>query len=79
LGKGARPLEPHRYLYQPVPLLSFAAEFAVIRALGLTPLPDEPSLAGGLPHLNNVRPVFGRCWTGSNEYAGYRTWGSAEY
>lgn len=129
-------LEPHRYLYQPVPLLSFAAEFSVIRALGLTPLPDEPSLAGGLLHQNNVlihaltawlvwrlvarlhedrrvafvaavlfavhplgvqptawlsgrimqlsvmfclAALFGRCWTGSNEYARYRSWGSAEY
>jgi len=42
----------HRDLYQPIPLLSFSAEFVLVRALGLF---DEGTEGGAwLFHLNNV-------------------------
>ncbi|MGQ9651476.1 MAG: tetratricopeptide repeat protein, partial [Phycisphaerae bacterium] len=47
-------LEPHRYLYQPVPMLSFAAEFALLKVLGLSALPDAPNSGTWLFHLTNV-------------------------
>ncbi|HRR87550.1 MAG TPA: tetratricopeptide repeat protein, partial [Phycisphaerae bacterium] len=47
-------LEPHRYLYQPVPMLSFAAEFALLKAVGLSALPDAPNSGTWLFHLTNV-------------------------
>lgn len=47
-------LEPHRYLYQPVPMLSFAAEFALLNALGLSALPDVPNSGTWLFHLTNL-------------------------
>ncbi len=47
-------LEPHRYLYQPVPMLSFAAEFALLNAFGLSALPDAPNSGTWLFHLTNI-------------------------
>lgn len=47
-------LGPHRYLYQPVPMLSFAAEFAILDRLGLSPLKDAPNSGIWLFHLTNI-------------------------
>lgn len=44
----------HRDLYQPIPLLSFSLDFAVIRVLGLAPVPDGPSAGAWVFHLTNV-------------------------
>jgi len=44
----------HRDLYQPLPLLSFSAEFAVLRALGLQADLTGPGGGAWLFHLTNV-------------------------
>lgn len=47
-------LKPHRDLYQPVPLLSFAGEFAVVHLLGLDSSAGGPEAASWLFHLTNL-------------------------
>jgi tetratricopeptide (TPR) repeat protein len=44
----------HRDLYQPVPLLSFSLDFAIIRALGLTPEAEGANAGAWVFHLTNV-------------------------
>ncbi len=44
----------HRDLYQPLPLLSFSAEFAVLKALGLRADVNGPGGGAWLFHLTNV-------------------------
>ncbi len=67
---------PHRDLYQPIPLATFAANFAVIRWLGLVPAAQGPAAGAWVFHLTNVlihavnaalvwwliRRVMGRGW-----------------
>ncbi len=45
---------PHRDLYQPVPLATFAFNFLVIRRLGLTPTAAGPEAGAWVFHLTNV-------------------------
>jgi len=47
-------LRPHRDLYQPVPLLSFAVDFAVARAIGLVSAGESAEAAAWLFHLTNL-------------------------
>ncbi len=44
----------HRDLYQPIPLLSFSLDFAILRALGLNPTADGPHAGAWVFHLTNV-------------------------
>jgi protein O-mannosyl-transferase len=44
----------HRDLYQPIPMLSFQIDFAVINALGLHPTPDGPHAGAWVFHLSNI-------------------------
>lgn len=44
----------HRDLYQPVPLLSFSIDFAIIRALGLQPVAEGPRAGAWVFHLANI-------------------------
>ena len=44
----------HRDLYQPVALLSFSLDFAVLRALGLTPDVGRCTSGAWVPHLTNI-------------------------
>jgi tetratricopeptide (TPR) repeat protein len=47
-------LDANRDLYQPIPLVSFAANFAVVHALGLTAETEGPRAGAWLFHLTNV-------------------------
>ncbi len=44
----------HRDMYQPIPLLSFSFDFAIIRAFGLTPFATGPDAGAWVFHLTNV-------------------------
>ncbi len=44
----------HRDLYQPVPLLSFSIDFAIIKTLGLQPVAEGPQAGAWVFHLTNV-------------------------
>ncbi len=44
----------HRDLYQPIPLLSFQIDFAIIRQLGLQPVTDGPQAGAWVFHLTNI-------------------------
>ncbi|MFQ5490212.1 MAG: tetratricopeptide repeat protein [Phycisphaerae bacterium] len=44
----------HRDLYQPIPMLSFSLDFALIGALGLTPETIGPAAGAWVFHLTNV-------------------------
>ena len=44
----------HRDLYQPVPLLSFSIDFAIINALGLQPVAEGPRAGAWVFHLTNI-------------------------
>ena len=45
---------PHRDLYQPIPLATFAVNFAMIRWLGLAPTAAGPDAGAWVFHLTNV-------------------------
>ncbi len=47
-------VKAHRFLYQPVPLLTFAGEFKLLGWLGLSPLPEAANSGAWLLHLTNV-------------------------
>ncbi len=44
----------HRDLYQPIPLLTFSLDFAIMNALGLNPTTEGPNAGAWLFHLTNV-------------------------
>jgi len=44
----------HRDLYQPIPLVSFSIDFAIMNALGLQPVVDGPHAGAWVFHLTNV-------------------------
>jgi tetratricopeptide (TPR) repeat protein len=46
--------DANRDLYQPLPLLSFSANFALVRAMGLTAEAEGPRAGAWLFHLTNV-------------------------
>lgn len=44
----------HRDLYQPIPLLSFSIDFAMMNALGLEPTANGPRAGAWIFHLSNI-------------------------
>ncbi len=44
----------HRDLYQPIPMISFSLDFAILNALGLQPTPQGPHAGAWVFHLTNI-------------------------